>query len=363
VSTVRVVARYATIDNTPARGTVHLRPVLPYVDGDELDSPLTRVATWVLAPLDPTGTLDVTVDDLTDTNPAGMVLEVLESVQTPAAAGLHRGPWLLAIPPGVDVVDLAEHRTAPADPPDLVYTPGPPGTPGPQGDQGPPGQPGPAGAQGEPGPAGEQGPAGPGLSVAESDARYVNVTGDTVTGPLTLSNDRLDRKALVVERTVTSTSVDDEEILEVRYNNQRATWTNEKGQLRTSNEASGGAEVALKVIGRDSAEGGTANLLEVMNVAGTLLMRVGVLGRAVFAKGLRLVGDTIQLRNPAETDESTIAQATTGGNLIITPKVALSLAGRRIVDVGAPTSPADAATKAYVDAAAAALRAELGGGP
>lgn len=81
--------------------------------------------------------------------------------------------------------------------------PGPPGATGAQGLQGPPGiqglpgedstVPGPPGATGAQGPKGDkgdkgdtgaQGPAGGGMDLATADARFVNITGDTMTGSL-----------------------------------------------------------------------------------------------------------------------------------------------------------------------------------
>jgi hypothetical protein len=93
---------------------------------------------------------------------------------------------------------------------------GPPGPPGPQGpggeSGGPPGPMGPMGPQGVPGPVGPEGPVGPQgmtgptgpigpqgvvgpigpqgeLTQATADARYVNVSGDTMVGLLLLTND------------------------------------------------------------------------------------------------------------------------------------------------------------------------------
>jgi len=64
--------------------------------------------------------------------------------------------------------------------------PGPMGPQGAQGEQGDPGPPGPTGAASTvPGPAGPPGPAGE-LTQADADLRYVNVTGDAMTGPLSV---------------------------------------------------------------------------------------------------------------------------------------------------------------------------------
>lgn len=77
-----------------------------------------------------------------------------------------------------------------AGPPGAASTvPGPEGPEGPKGDQGDPGpegpqgDPGPEGPQGEQGEQGEQGPPGP-TDLAALDLRYVNVTGDTMSGGL-----------------------------------------------------------------------------------------------------------------------------------------------------------------------------------
>jgi len=67
--------------------------------------------------------------------------------------------------------------------------PGPTGPTGATGAQGPKGDTGATGPQGPKGDTGEQGPAGTsGLDQATADARYINVTGDTMTGALTLQN-------------------------------------------------------------------------------------------------------------------------------------------------------------------------------
>lgn len=92
-----------------------------------------------------------------------------------------------------------------------VHPSGPPGPEGPagadgadgaQGPQGDPGPQGPAGADstvpGPQGPEGPQGPPGtPGISQADADTRYVNTSGDTMTGPLTV--DALVDPAVVVK--------------------------------------------------------------------------------------------------------------------------------------------------------------------
>ena len=67
---------------------------------------------------------------------------------------------------------------------------GPQGDTGPQGIQGPVGATGPEGPEGDPGPQGPQGIQGPPgeLTQAAADTRYVNVTGDTMTGALAINN-------------------------------------------------------------------------------------------------------------------------------------------------------------------------------
>src|SRR4029453_9819232 len=62
---------------------------------------------------------------------------------------------------------------------------------GPQGLQGEPGEPGAPGIDGPPGADGPQGPRGPAgdLSQVTADTLYVNVTGDTMTGPLSVEGD------------------------------------------------------------------------------------------------------------------------------------------------------------------------------
>jgi hypothetical protein len=79
---------------------------------------------------------------------------------------------------------------------------GPVGETGPQGPQGPQGEPGTVGPVGPQGATGSQGVQGiPGeITLATGDARYVNVAGDTVTGPLLLSADPSNDLGAVTKR-------------------------------------------------------------------------------------------------------------------------------------------------------------------
>jgi len=93
--------------------------------------------------------------------------------------------------------------TGPTGPQGLVGPQGPAGATGPTGPQGLKGDIGPTGATGPQGPKGDTGATGPqgpkgdtgaqgpagtgGLDQATADARYINVTGDTVTGALTVN--------------------------------------------------------------------------------------------------------------------------------------------------------------------------------
>ena len=81
-----------------------------------------------------------------------------------------------------DVVDIL--APIPSDLPPVVVA-------GPPGPAGPPGEDGADGAQGPQGPIGPQGPAGApgtgGITQADADTRYVNVTGDSMTGTLAVN--------------------------------------------------------------------------------------------------------------------------------------------------------------------------------
>ena len=236
--------------------------------------------------------------------------------------------------------------------------PGPTGPAGAGGAAGPAGPTGPTGAASTvAGPAGAAGPTGPtgpagagGMDQATADARYVNVTGDTMSAGLTVPNisttqvlnlnapandndaarkiyvdtqrdsrvaktgdtmsdaliinnaDRL-KYGLVVNRTAASTAVSDNEIFLVNYLGARATWTNEKGQLRTTNAVAKG-EVALKVIGAATGEGGTGNMLEVLNIAGSPQMLVNADGAVVINSALRLTSGSPSVGKVLTSDGS-----------------------------------------------------------
>lgn len=192
---------------------------------------------------------------------------------------------------------------------------------------------GPAGISGPTGPTGPTGPAG------------------TVPYPLVITNDSKLVSPLVVNRTQAATSVSDADTFQVNYLAERATWTNEKGNLRTSNKGSP-AEVAIKILGVSAADGGTGDMLQVLDTNGNIQVRVGTQGRFVGNKGMRLVGDTLQVRDATEADESTISQAT-GGNLTIAPKNHLSVSSKKIQDLATGTAGTDAVNKAQLDAAIA----------
>jgi hypothetical protein len=180
------------------------------------------------------------------------------------------------------------------------------------------------------------------LDQATADGRYVNVTGDTI------SNASLAETGLTVNRTVTSASVNDNDIFSVNYLGARGTWANEKGNLRTSNAQAKG-EVALKIIAANgTTEGGTGDMFQILDIAGNIMTRVGVLGRQNFNKGLRLVGDTFQIRDSTEADESTISQAL-GGPLLINPKTSLSINSKKITALAAGTATTDAVNKSQLD--------------
>jgi Collagen triple helix repeat (20 copies) len=245
--------------------------------------------------------------------------------------------------------------TGPTGPQGIQGITGPTGAQGIQGLSGPtgptgPGITGPTGptglastVTGPTGPTGITGPTGAGgLTQATADGLYVNVTGDTIT------NASIVASGLVVNRTVTSTSISDADIISVNYLGTRSTWVNEKGQLRTSNAVAKG-ESALKIIGASTAEGGTGNMMEVLDIAGNIQTRIGPLGRQNYNKGVRLVGDTFQIRDSTEADESTIEQVL-GGDLVIVPERNLSVSSKKIVSLATPTASTDAANKAYVDA-------------
>jgi hypothetical protein len=123
-----------------------------------------------------------------------------------------------------------------------------------------------------------------------------------------ITNDNITDHALLIERTASSTATSDPEIFVIYYDGKRSTWTNEKGNLRTSNEASP-FEDAFKIIGSADESG---NYLRIIREDGTDIFRVGNSGKVNAYKGLTMQDNLIEL-------------------------------------VAEPVSPQDAATKQYVD--------------
>jgi Pectate lyase superfamily protein len=202
---------------------------------------------------------------------------------------------------------------------------------------------------------------GGGLDQATADGRYVNITGDTVTGPMIANNASQLVTPVTINRTATSTSTSDADTFVVNYLTERATWTNEKGNLRTSNKGAKG-EVAFKIIGAATAEGGTGNMLEVLDIAGNVQARIGPLGRMNFNKGIRMVGDTIEVQDSTGADSSTISQPL-GGSLTIAPKTSLSLSNKKIVSLADGVAATDAAAFGQVSVKANTISPALTGTP
>lgn len=161
---------------------------------------------------------------------------------------------------------------------------------GPTGPQGVTGPTGPTGsASTVTGPTGPTGSAGSGLTQATADGLYVNVSGDTMTGPMIMTNASRLATPLTINRTDAATATTDNDTLVVNYLGERATWTNEKGNLRTSNIGSP-AEDALKIIGASSISG---NHLAIVADGGTSLVRVGSSGTLIAEAGFRLTSGTL----------------------------------------------------------------------
>ncbi len=188
---------------------------------------------------------------------------------------------------------------------------------------------------------------GGGLDQATADGRYVNITGDTLTGPLIATNASQLITPFVINRTATSTSTSDADTFVVNYLAERATWTNEKGNLRTSNKGAKG-EVAMKIIGASTAEGGTGNMMEVLDIAGNMQTRIGPLGRQNFNKGIRMVGDTIQVRDSTEVDTATISQAL-GGPLLDRTQDQPVVNSKKITSLADGALASDAVNKGQMD--------------
>ena len=122
-----------------------------------------------------------------------------------------------------------------------------------------------------------------GLDQISGDARYFNVSGEP--GPVVMTNASKLVTPLTINRTQAAPSpTTDADTFQINYLSDRATWTNEKGNLRTSNKGSP-AEDALKIIGAPSISG---NHLIVMKDDGTPLVRVGSAGTLIAEAGFRM---------------------------------------------------------------------------
>lgn len=122
---------------------------------------------------------------------------------------------------------------------------------------------------------------------------------------LTITNADKAAAGLTINRSVASTSTADNDIVTVNYLGVRQTWTNEKGQLRTSNTQST-ADVALKIIVPNS---GGAEGLQVLRVDGTVIASIDNTGKLV-AKNV--VGGVVVLAGAAAVPAGTPA-----GTLIV----------------------------------------------
>lgn len=132
-----------------------------------------------------------------------------------------------------------------------------------------------------------------------------------------VTNSSKDRFGMVVNRTEAATATDDPDIFQIQYLSTRRTWVNEKGMLRVGgNGTDVRDEDTLKIITDDNPG---ANAISIVREDGTPVYRVGALGRVNYYFGQRIVGDTIQIRDATEADESTIEQET-GGDLVISPE-------------------------------------------
>ena len=166
--------------------------------------------------------------------------------------------------------------------------------------------------------------------------------------PVIVTNNDHTVYGMQIKRTDPSTSTADPEIFAIYYgtgtsDDERGSWANETGQWRTSNIPKP-TEIPLKVIGSNSA---LADYINVTRQDGTIMWRVGQNGRAVANAGMRLVGDTLQIRNSTEVDESTISQVL-GGPLLISPKTSLSINSKKITSLADGTAATDAATYGQV---------------
>ena len=167
-----LVGTYTTPDGVPCRGQVTFALTARVPDRT---APVVVVNDPVSAVLDDTGsfTVDLRATDDPQFAVAGDLAYYVSELTNYRRAATYwiqltgAGPW--------NIADVATY----AAPPGTVSIPGVDGPPGPQG---------PPGEQGPPGATGPQGPPGSGgLDQATGDARYVNVTGDVMTGNLDMS--------------------------------------------------------------------------------------------------------------------------------------------------------------------------------
>lgn len=365
--TRHVYAVYLEADGSPKTGYVEFSLTSSVNIANTAIIPVSTVR----ADLDDTGRIDadliVTDDPLV--TPQGLIWAVDEKIE-------NGNVWYLAVPLGDgSPLDLTNVWTPGLPPPGYTIS-GPAGPPGDPGDPGPPGNAGPPGPstvltvsgtttsapgtnanvtisgtspaqslaftipRGDVGDTGPPGPPGD-LTQATADTLYVKKSGDTIT------NASRSAHGLLIKRTDTVLSTADAEIFRVEYPaGQRATWTNEKGNLRTSNE-NAAAEDAFKVIGHPSI---TSSYIIVVKQDGTVVWRIGPNGRAIANFGMRMVGSTFEIQDATAADTSTISQ-TTGGDLVITPKNNISVGSKKITNLAAGVAPTDAANVSQLSAA------------
>lgn len=285
MTTVTVRDTFVDAQGTPVAGKIMFEPWIAAVDATPAPGVVVTTQT-VTVSLDDTGSFTVDLlsswDDGWQVVPAGMPYKISIQVN-----GL-KSAYSALIPPVAGQTEVVLHNLISlSEPPNVVVIPGPSGIPEAPVD-------GTAYARKDAGwtPAASGGGA---VSSVNGETGAVVLVASEVgalpaTGPSVLVNADHTKHGLQVRRTDPAASTADPEIFAVYYgpgttDNERATWTNEKGQLRTSNIPAIG-EDALKVI---LATGATGNALAIVKQDGTSVVRVGPNGTLIAELALRLV--------------------------------------------------------------------------
>lgn len=209
------------------------------------------------------------------------------------------------------------------------------------------------------------------LTEARGDARYPSFTYvdsaittheaagdphpqylDAVPNPLAIDNDDKTVTSLVVNRSVTSDSIDDADIMTVKYLGLRSFWTNEVGLPRAQQPDGKESEVVLKLV--SGAGDFQTDVIQAVSPGSTLVFRVGRYG-GVTISPTSTSAEGLKIDMPSGS--SNAIKVTRGGSDVFRIGAAdkvnihsgLTMQGSKIESVATPTANGDAANKQYVD--------------